>query len=147
MIAGLARQAAGAALVLVLAAQAARAQSLVGGEFTYTVAAGDTLTSIGARYGTPVRTLARDNSLAAGARLQPGRTLAVVNRHIAADALADGIVVNVPQRMLWLFRERTPELAFPVAAGRPDWRTPVGEFTVVHLQTDKTWSVPASIKE
>ena len=104
------------------------------------VRAGDTLTSLSARAGVEVRTLARDNGLSVDARLTPGARVLVDNRHVAPDGFTDGIVLNVPQRMLFVFKEGIPIRAFPVAVGRPNWRTPIGADAVAFKELDPVWT-------
>lgn len=121
---------------------------LVGGAFDYTAQPGDSLTSVGARFGVDVATLARANGLAPSARLALGQALRIANPHLVPAITAeDALVVNIPQRML--FQARAGELlgAYPIAAGRASWRTPRGEFAVDERVTDKTWVVPLSIQE
>ena len=48
---------------------------LLGGEWTYTVRSGDSLTSIGARYGVDERVLAAANGLEESSRLKSGQEL------------------------------------------------------------------------
>jgi L,D-transpeptidase ErfK/SrfK len=71
----------------------------------------------------------------------------VDNLHIVPEWRAEGIVVNLPQRMLFFFRRGALVAAFPVGLGRPDWPTPTGDFQVADLQTNKEWLVPPSIQE
>ena len=61
--------------------------------------------------------------------------------------MPDGILINLPQRML--FRRVNGELqaAYPVGLGRPDWPTRMGEFTVISREQGKTWFVPLSIQQ
>lgn len=66
--------------------------------------------------------------------------------HIVPRTLEAGIVINVPQRMLFLFEGGALRGAWRVTAGKPDWPTPTGAFTVVNRQKDKTWMVPPSIQ-
>jgi L,D-transpeptidase ErfK/SrfK len=110
------------------------------------VVAGDTLTSIGARYGVEPRLVAEANRLDPDAWLRVGQRLRIESRHLAGHRLPEGLVINLPQRMLLLFRGGRVAGAWPVAVGRPDWPTPTGSFTVVSLETDKTWYVPLSIQ-
>jgi L,D-transpeptidase ErfK/SrfK len=56
------------------------------------------------------------------------------------------IVINVPQRMLFLLTGDEP-VGYPVAVGRRDWPTPRGEFTIVLLEERPAWDVPVSIQE
>jgi LysM repeat protein len=127
-------------LVLSLAA------ALSGGPTVYTVAPGDTLTSVSARFGVYAATIAADNQLDARKPLPAGRKLRIDNTHIVPAALAAGeIVVNVPQRMLF-YREGDRVFAYPIAVGRTTWRTPAGPFEVVRMQQDPAWHVPESIR-
>lgn len=126
---------------------AALATRMVGGETDYTVQAGDTLSSIGARFGTEVAGIARLNGLSATAHLKPGDTLKIDNRHIVPESLETGILINVPQRMLYYFQSGQLAAHYPVGLGRPDWETPRGSFTVLVREENPTWDVPVSIQE
>lgn len=139
--------------VAVCVTVAATAQTLepagvvTGGVADYTIARGDTLRGIAARFGVDVATLAADNRLDAAARLAIGQVLRIDNRHIVPRGLDAGtVVINIPQRMLF-FDDGTGAAAFPVAVGRRDWQTPLGPFTILITETDPTWDVPASIQE
>ena len=122
-------------------------RQLTGGVRRYELVRGDTMTAIGARFGVDPRTLARDNGLQTSAVLRPGAALIIDNRHIAPDLRTDGIVINVAQRMLFLFRDGAVVLAVPVAVGKPDWKTPLGTFTVAVKEVDPVWDVPVSIQK
>lgn len=146
-----------AALVLFLGPQGALAESrqdswesmnqVVGSESAYTVRRGDSLTSVGARFGVTVRVLAEANGLNEGSRLQIGQLLKIDNRHIVPRVEGVTIVVNVPQTMLfWAEPDGTPR-GYPIAAGKPSWKTPLGDFTAAIKETDPTWDVPPSIQE
>jgi L,D-transpeptidase ErfK/SrfK len=120
---------------------------LAGSEFSHTVAAGDSLTSIGARYGIDVRVLADANGLRTSERLTPGQPLRLDNRHIVVPADGAEIVINVPQRMLFHFEQEHASGVYPIAAGKADWRTPLGEFEIVTKEENPIWDVPPSIQE
>ena len=121
---------------------------LTGTEFPYTVRAGDTFASIGARFGVDTSVLAAQNESNAKALLAPGVVVTVDNRHvIPAPADALHLVINVPQRMLFHYAGGVVRNAFPIAAGRPDWRTPLGDFVVLRREEHPTWEVPESIQE
>ncbi len=120
---------------------------IVGGKFEYMVKRGDTLTGVGARFGVAARTLARTNGLAHDARLRENQTLHVDNRHIVPLVLDDGILINIPQRMLFYFRGGELKHYFPLGLGRPDWPTPTGSFTILSTEEDPVWDVPKSIQE
>jgi L,D-transpeptidase ErfK/SrfK len=123
------------------------AARLVGGEFSYIVQSGDSLTSVGAWFGVPANVVARENALQATAQLKPGQELRVNNRHIVPPGYAEGILINLPQRLLFFFAQGTLESYYPVALGRPDWPTPTGAFTVASKEENPVWDVPKSIQE
>ena len=121
--------------------------AVTGSVRAHEIVEGDTLTSVGARFGVEPWVLARDNGLAAKARLRTGDRLIVDFRHIAPSAIADGIVLNVAQRMLFVFENGEPVRAFPVAVGMPGWPTPRGRFGVLGKEIDPVWDVPVSIQQ
>jgi L,D-transpeptidase ErfK/SrfK len=121
-------------------------EATTGGSFAYVIERGDTLAVLAARFGIDRAVMARENGLAPNATLVIGQLLALDNGHIvpAGDA---GILVNVPQRMLFHVAEGLPPSGYPVAVGRRDWPTPRGSFQVVAKEQDPTWDVPRSIQE
>lgn len=121
--------------------------ALVGEEFEYAVQPGDSLARIGARFGVEPALLARSNNIPYSAKLHPGQPLQIDNRHIVPEQLAQGILINLPQRMLYHFRDGSLAAHYPVGLGRPSWPTPAGRFTIIDLQENKTWHVPKSIQE
>ncbi len=132
-------------------AAALASTKVLGGAFDYRVVSGDSLARVAARTGVSVEALARASGLDPNARLAVGVTLRVENPHIVppvtADAPRDGILINVPQRMLFQLRGGEAVAGYPIAAGRPTWRTPIGEFEIDARATDKPWIVPPSIQE
>jgi L,D-transpeptidase ErfK/SrfK len=136
-----------AALFLSVAGADGLAQEVTGGVRPYDVLAGDTLGGIGARFGIEPRTLARDNALPPNGLIRRGDRLLIDNRHVAPAPAPDGILLNVPQRMLFLYRDSVLVLAVPVAVGRPDWPTPLGAYQVAIKETDPVWDVPPSIQQ
>ena len=119
---------------------------LVGGEFAYTVKKGDSLASVGARFGVEPRWLALRNQLSPVAGLRVGQVLRVDNRHVIPFLLEAGILINIPQRLLFLFREGRLVSWYPVAVGRRDWPTAAGLFEIQTLERHPTWDVPVSIQ-
>ena len=122
-------------------------RQIAGGTFEYTIRPGDFLIAIGARFGAPPELLARQNAISYNATIHPGQRLRINNLHIAPQLLADGIVINIPQRMLFEFDAGKLVAAYPVGLGKPSWPTPQGEFEVVTRVHNKTWIVPRSIQE
>ncbi len=124
------------------------AHRITGGEFDFIVWDGGTFTNIGSRFGESPKVLARENGMQVIDRLQTGDTIHIDNRHIVPIEGSDLIEVNLPQRMLFHFEGGRLSGAYPVAIGQPgrQWQTPIGAFTVIQMQEDPTWRVPASIQ-
>jgi L,D-transpeptidase ErfK/SrfK len=120
----------------------------VGGTFVYEARTGDSIASVGSRFGIDPREVAAANGLNPRDRLASGRTLRLDNRHIVPANQDDtALVINVPQRMLFLRGSDSPAVGYPVALGRRDWPTPLGDFTVIGKEQEPTWDVPLSIQE
>jgi L,D-transpeptidase ErfK/SrfK len=120
---------------------------LAGGDTEYTVQAGDFLIAIGARFGVAAKILAQQNAVPYEARIRPGQRFRIHNPHIVPAAIDDGILINIPQRMLFHFSQGHLQAAYPVGLGRPTWPTPTGAFRIVTREVNKTWKVPESIQE
>jgi L,D-transpeptidase ErfK/SrfK len=125
---------------------AARADMLIGGEKTYTIQKGDSLVLIAAKLGVDWQIIARENSVDPGQVLKIGRTLKTSARKIVPKVIADGIIVNIPDRTLYYFKEGNLVNAFPVGLGNTDWPTPTGTFTIKAKERNPTWHVPKSIQ-
>jgi L,D-transpeptidase ErfK/SrfK len=120
---------------------------VTGGVFLHRVSAGESLLSLGARFGVDHHEIARLNGLPPNGAVKAGTTIRVNNRHIVPAQHDDvQILINVPQRMFF-YVGLDGEAAFPVALGRRDWQTPLGDFSIVLAEENPTWDVPKSIQE
>ena len=121
---------------------------LTGSVTDHVIGHGDTLRSVGARFGLDVSTLARENGIRVDSSLAAGQILRIDNRHIVPTALDSAeLVVNVPQRMLFHRGADGATVGYPIAVGRPGWPTPTAAFAVTVLERHPTWEVPRSILE
>jgi L,D-transpeptidase ErfK/SrfK len=91
--------------------------------------------------------LAKQNAIRYEAIIRPGQRLRIDNPHIVPATLDDGILINIPQRMLFHFSHGKLSAAYPVGLGKPAWPTPAGDFEIVSRVQNKTWIVPLSIQE
>lgn len=121
---------------------------LLGGEAFYSTRSRDSLYAIAGRLGQRWEYLARLNELQPPFALSVGQKLQINQRHIVfPSALTDGLLLNLPGHMLYLFQNGSLVKKFPVAIGRPDWPTPEGRFTIAGKQKNPVWTVPKSIQE
>jgi L,D-transpeptidase ErfK/SrfK len=131
----------------VLFPSGSHADIFIGGETAYAIQKGDSLILIGSKLGVNWQTIAKENEVDLGKPLKIGRTLKVNTRKIVPKVTETGIIVNIPDRMLYYFKEGKLASAFPVGLGRPDWETPTGVFTIKGRERNPTWHVPLSIRE
>ncbi len=140
------------ALAILIAPRACRAAALVGGETVYVVRENDTLAQIGGFLGADWPTIARANGLDWRKPIHPGQRIRVDVRRIVPRHGGDGIVINIPEKMLYLFKGPGVR-AFPVGLGMPQcdrtacWRTPTGPFTVTRKERNPTWHVPKAMQK
>lgn len=125
---------------------------LVGTASVYTVVRHDTLRLVAAKLGVSRYYLAGLNNLGLKAPLRVGQKLKYNNRKIIPQRMTNGIVINIPDRTLYYFKQGKLSVSLPVALGVPtkdekyDWKTPTGKFKVTGKQKDPTWHVPHSIQ-
>ena len=127
------------------------ADTIIGGETTYIVQKKENLYLIGAKHGVFWKTIARDNNIDIKEPLTEGTVLKLNTRRIVPKTLDNGIIINIPDRTLYFFKDGTL-VYFPVGLGLlaktdiSDWRTPTGKFFVMSKRKDPTWHVPESIQ-
>ncbi len=139
-------------LFLILSPLSVEAVRLIGGDDFYIVQKGDTLDLIASKLGLRASKIAEDNGIGKDKRLKEGTFLKINNRRIVPKMLDKGILINIPERMLYYFRDNRLEMVFPVGLGKifstkeGQWHTPTGQFIVTGKQKDPVWYVPASIQ-
>jgi L,D-transpeptidase ErfK/SrfK len=63
-----------------------------------------------------------------------------------------GVVINIPQRRLFYFIDKSDDkpaevITFPLSVSRPGWKTPLGKTRIVAKHCNPAWIVPKSIRE
>ncbi len=139
-------------LSLYLSADTALGNDLIiGGDAIYVVQKEDTLQRIGAKHGVFWKKIASDNNLDIKQVPPAGTILKINTRRIVPKVVENGIIINVPDRTLYFFKDGKLS-AFPVGLGllakneAGDWKTPMGKFYVVRKRKNPTWTVPPSIQ-
>ncbi len=140
-----------AVFLLVIFSSSAFAVVMAGGEKEYRVAKGDSLMLISSRFGVNRAAIRRENDLDEE-RLMPGQKLRLDTVKIPPKTVDNGIIVDVPGRMLYYFKAGKLVMSFPVGLGMPQWngitqwRTPTGNFTITGKEENPVWYVPESIQ-
>jgi L,D-transpeptidase ErfK/SrfK len=121
---------------------------IVGNEYHYRIAPGDTLGHVAVNFGLEAGFLATVNEIADPRRLRVGTSLLVSTRRIvpARDGGPHTLVINLGDQTLYWFEGTTLSDYFPVAIGKEGWETPTGEYAVTGRRRDPVWHVPRSIQ-
>src|SRR5688572_19857903 len=114
---------------------------VIGSDWRYAVRKGDTLLGISRRFFTDPGTLARLNYISNG-QVRPGRSLRIPSLHILPLRTEEGVLLNIPERALYVFRRRLVVGRYPVAVGMRSWPTPVGSYEILSMVVDPVWVTP-----
>lgn len=139
-------------LILILFPAAIYADNIIGDQFIYEVAKGDSLELICSKLGISMQKLIKDNGIDPKKPLKIGQKLSVNTKKIVPKNIPDGIIVNIADKMLYYFKTGELKMAFPVGLGMPSWkgitrwRTPEGSFKIIRKRKNPTWIVPESIQ-
>jgi L,D-transpeptidase ErfK/SrfK len=68
-------------------------------------------------------------------------------QHLVPNELSSGVILNVPQRMIFVMEDGVAVASYPVGLGRPSWPTFLGPFSIEVKEIDPVWDVPPSIQE
>jgi L,D-transpeptidase ErfK/SrfK len=139
-------------LIFLLSFSPSSAAVMTGGEIIYSIVEGDSLLLVSAKFGVDRATIAKENGLAPTQHLKPGQELRLNTRKIAPKTTNNGIVIDIPGRMLYYFKAEKLEMSFPVGLGMEKWkgirrwRTPSKTFIITEKEQNPTWYVPESIQ-
>ena len=118
--------------------------SLIAGRCsTYRTIKRQSLSAIAQQNHTDSDTLSRLNHLSLSS-LPANKTLTLPSLFIPPQNPGTGIVLDIPERAVYVFRQGTLLARYPVAVGQPTWQTPIGDFAVERKVKNPTW-VPPSI--
>lgn len=130
------------------AAQGATLYHLVtGGEREYVVEKPQSLTYLALTRGLRPWVLSRQTKLKVNTRLKPGRRLKIDTSHIVPTELSQGLVINLPELLLYQFYMGVYQRRYALAVGKRSWPTPTGTYLILNKRRNPTWNVPVSIQE
>lgn len=116
---------------------------VVGSDTRYTTAKGDTLYSVAKKAHLAIEHVAFANGLSVEAQLPAKKQLLIPTRRILPrEHPRTGLLVNLPERGVYLFKDDHFINFYPVAIGEPGFRTPQGKFKIVSMAINPTWLPP-----
>lgn len=122
-------------------------RQVAGGEEDCEVPAKITLTILAAEKGVKYTVVARHNCLKSPFKIKKGMVLKINTRHIVPAELDNGIVINLPELLMYHFVGGVCQRRYTLAIGKPSWPTPTGNYKIVEKRLNPTWNVPPSIQE
>lgn len=114
---------------------------IVGTPTRYTIKPGDKLFDLAKKFNTSTRHIKLANVLL-GKDIVIGEEIIIPSHHIVPQNIEQGILINIPELLLYYFEEREIKYIFPVTVGKYSFPTPVGKFTVIYKVKNPTWIPP-----
>lgn len=68
-----------------------------------------------------------------------GAEVIIPSKHLLPDAPRQGVVINVPEMRIYVFKPGQEPRTFPIAVGREGLGTPMGKTTVTRKTVDPIW--------
>ena len=116
-----------------------------GKDRTHVVKSGENLYTIAQKYGLAIEHIAFANGRDPNnINVTPGTSLLIPGRRVLPSNPPDnGLVVNLPERGVYLFRNGSFEKFYPIAIGQSGkFETPVGSYTIESRTKDPAWFPP-----
>lgn len=115
-------------------------QPLVGNFANYTVKKGETLYQIARAHNVSKWTLAQLNHISPnGRRPKAGKVLVLPTMYIPPRNPGEGIVLNVPERGVYIFHGGQMKMRNPCAVGQADWQTALGAYHLEQKEKNPKW--------
>ena len=125
-------------------------RKVVGRNVLHTVKSGESLFTIAERYGLALDHIAFANGFSPSAvEIEPGVTLIIPReRVLPANPPKNGLILNLPERGIYFFRNGAFDRFIPVSIGdEKGFKTPTGAFHIIERIPNPTWYPPSWAKE
>jgi len=120
---------------------------VTGGEEEYVVEKSQSLSYLALTRGLRPWVVSRQTKLKVDTRLKPGDRLKIDTSHIVPTELSQGLVINLPELLLYQFYMGVYQRRYALAVGKKSWPTPTGTYLILNKRRNPTWNVPVSIQE
>ena len=126
--------------------------AVVGTDQTIRTVYEDTLPDLAHRYSLGYYEIIRANPAVDVWLPGADKELTLPGRRILPPGPREGIVVNLPEHRLYYYpkprgHEKPVVITYPVSIGKMDWRTPLGETSVIAKIRHPSWYPPESIRK
>lgn len=112
----------------------------------------DTLYDLARQYGVGSEEIIRANPGVDPWLPGQGTLIVIPGRLILPPGLHAGIVVNIAEHRLYYYPNRRQHghrvvVTYPISIGKMDWKTPLGETSIIQKVRNPNWYPPASIRK
>ncbi len=118
-----------------------------GRNIIHTVKPSESLFKIARAYGVSYPAIARANGIDNPHLIFAEQKLIVPLKIIIPQAMESGILINLPEFRLYLFKNGELAGIYPVCIGLVTWQTPLGTFSVINKIKDPAWYMPPGMAE
>lgn len=122
-----------------LARALSRMPELVGKPREYQRKGIESIYAIARRFGVSASAIHNANE---GSLSEGDERLLIPAQHVAPLPSASGIVINLPERNLYVYKDGRPSRVYPIAIGMRGWETPTGDFRIANKRKNPTWFPP-----
>ncbi|MBT4109015.1 MAG: L,D-transpeptidase family protein [Pelagibacterales bacterium] len=121
---------------------------VIGVNHYYTTTKEDTLINIARKFDISFADILSANDVEMDPWI-PGenKKLLIPKSHILPFGKRDGIIINIGDLRLYLFKEGKILESYPIGIGRSGWETPMGKSKIIKKKKDPIWIPPESIRK
>ena len=121
---------------------------MIGVNQYYTTTKDDTLINIARKFDISFADILSANDVEMDPWI-PGenKKLLIPKSHILPFGKRDGIIINIGDLRLYLFKEGKILESYPIGIGRSGWETPMGKSKIIKKKKDPIWIPPESIRK
>ncbi len=121
--------------------------AITGENVRHKIEEGESLFRIARMYGASYTAVARASGIKNPNMIFAGKILLIPLRSIVPGKLDRGLLINIPEFRLFVFKDGAVTGVYPVCIGLPTWQTPLGEFSVANKVKDPAWYMPPDMAE
>lgn len=115
---------------------------LIGEALEFTAEQNTNLFTIARKYGVAIDHIMMANDITSTA-IKKGKTIIIPTLWIPPVELQDGLVLNLPERAIYLYKDSKVVKVYPVAIGAIGrWQTPTGNYKIIVKTKNPVWLPP-----
>ena len=123
-------------------------QEIVGEARSVLIQPNETLESIARSFHVPYSRLLQANpTLKPNVALMPWHPILIPNRYILPEGPREGIVINLPELVMYYFLSDKEVMVAPLGIGREGWLSPVGEGKITMKIKEPNWTPTPAVRE